>query len=295
MLRKIILFALAAVFLVSGALPAASPDPASEWRRAEMLLLDRKASEAYPVFFNLLQRYPGHSSLMLGLARSAALTGRYDEAGRLYRDLLMKFPDDPVLLNESDQVRGLRAGTASPTTVNFRMRAGVIYDSNANQGAPDDLILDLGGWRLVVDDTKRIGTFGGYFGANFNLSRRFSDSSPWSLVADSGLYIRGNEDSDLDDIKSSEWQWFRAGAGLRYAQGRNLFEFRVKGEVFDYEFTNHVYAWGPELTYLRAVTPTFHLISQLSVDWREYQRNPGRDGHYGQLAQYGRFFFGDNT
>ncbi|MDR1085366.1 MAG: surface lipoprotein assembly modifier, partial [Deltaproteobacteria bacterium] len=81
----------------------------------------------------------------------------------------------------------------------------------------------------------------------------------------------------------------------RYAQGRNLFEFRVKGEVFDYEFTNHVYAWGPELTYLRAVTPAFHLISQLSVDWREYQRNPGRDGHYGQLAQYGRFFFGDNT
>jgi hypothetical protein len=207
----------------------------------------------------------------------------------------LKFPGDPILLNESDQVKGLRAGTTSPTTVNFRMRAGVIYDSNANQGASDDLTFNLGGWRLVVDDTKRIGTFGGYFGANFNLSHRFSDNSPWSLVADSGLYIRGNEDSDLDGIKSSEWQWFRAGAGLRYAKGLNLFEFRVKGEVFDYEFTNNVYAWGPELTYLRAVTPTFHLISQLSVDWREYQRNPDRDGHYGQLAQYGRFFFGDNT
>jgi hypothetical protein len=232
---------------------------------------------------------------MLGLARSAALTGRYEEAEGIYRDLLQKFPGDPILLNERDQVQALKSGTESPTTVSFRMRAGILYDSNANQGAPDDVIYNLGGALLTVRDTKKIGTVGGYFGASFNLSRRLAGSSPWSFVGDAGLYIRGNEDSDLDDIKNSEWQWVRAAAGLRYAKGRNLFEFRIKGEVFDYELTNHVASWGPELTYLRAVTPAFHLISQLAADWRNYQRNPDRDGHYGQLAQYGRYFFGDST
>jgi hypothetical protein len=297
MVQKIIPLVLVLLFVSVLPAAAAAPDKASaaQWRQAETYLQNRQAQEAYPIFSALVQRYPGHSSLKLGLARSAALTGRYQEADTIYQELLRNYPGDPTLLNESQQVKALLAGAESASAVNFRMRAGIMYDSNANQGAPNDLSFDLGNWRFVIPGTKKIGTMAGYFGANFNLARRLPGDSPWSFVGDAGIYIRGNEDSDLDDIRSSEWQWVRLAAGFRYTRDRNLFEFRVKGEVFDYDLTNHVWSWGPELTYLRAVTPSFHLISQLGVDWREYQRNPDRDGHYGQLAQHARYFFGDTS
>ncbi|MDR1086608.1 MAG: hypothetical protein LBP22_17560, partial [Deltaproteobacteria bacterium] len=70
MFKKLLTLVLAVFILSPAPVTAAAPDPASaaEWRRAEMLLLNRKASEAYPIFSSLLQRYPGHSSLMLGMA-----------------------------------------------------------------------------------------------------------------------------------------------------------------------------------------------------------------------------------
>jgi hypothetical protein len=226
------------------------------------------------------------------------LSRRFDEAEAIYRDLLEKYPRDPILLNERDQVLALKAGATSATFFSLRLRAGYIYDSNANQGAESDVVQvfpNLNNLRITFRDTKKIASSAAYFGANLDFSRRLPDGSPWSFVADSSFYIRGNEDSALKDLKNSEWQWYRLGAGLRYAKGQNLFEFRVKGEVFDYELTNHVLSWGPEITYLRAVVPTFHLISQLSLDIRNYQRNPDRDGTYGQVAQYGRIFFGQNV
>jgi hypothetical protein len=301
MLPKILICAVAFFGVLAGPLIAAPPptDPASaaEWRKAEDLMLEGQATKAYPIFVNLNQRFPNHSSLRLGLARSAALTGRYDEAEAIYQDLLTKYPGDPTLLNESDQVKALKSGQAQATTFHFRARVGLVYDSNANQGANSDVSYDLnfGGFEglLIIGDTEKISTFGAYFGADFNFSHRLGADSPWSVVGDAGLYVRGNEDSDLDDIRSSEWQWFRAGAGVRYVKGQNLFDVRLKWEVFDYELTNHVTSWGPELTYLRALTPKVHLISQLSADWRDYQRNHDRDGSYGQFGQYARFFFSE--
>jgi opacity protein-like surface antigen len=300
MLTKLLLCLALFFVLAASPLLAATPDPADavEWRRAEFALLKGQGEEAYPVFTRLLQKYPGHSPLRLGLARSAALTRRYQEAEDIYRDLLEKYPGDPILLNERDQVKALKAGTPTATTFSLRMRAGIIYDSNANQGADSDVTMSfprLNIREITFRDTAKISTAAAYFGANFNFSHRLPDSSPFSFVGDAGLYIRGNEDSDLNDLKNSEWQWFRIGAGLRYARERNLFEARLKWEVFDYELTNHVISWGPELTYLRALSSTWHLVTQLSVDSRNFQRNPDRDGIYGQAAQYGRWFFGDNA
>jgi hypothetical protein len=291
---------LVAIFFFVSVSPAlaAKPDVASvnQWREAEILMASGQAEKAHGIFVNLLQRFPGHSSLLLGQARSAALTGRYDEADAIYQELLRRFPSDPILLNESQQIVAIKSGSAlgPATDYHLKLRAGFIYDTNTNQGAPDDLTYSIGPFNWNLPGTEKIESAGAYFGANFNLSHRFADQSPWSLVGDAGLYIRGNEDSKLNDLHSREWQWFRLGAGLRYAKGRNLFEFKVKGEIFDYDLTNHVSALGPELTYLRAVSNKFHLISQFNLDWRDYQRSPARNGAYGALGQHGRFFFGDS-
>ncbi|MDR2364525.1 MAG: porin family protein, partial [Zoogloeaceae bacterium] len=43
-----------------------------------------------------------------------------------------------------------------------------------------------------------------------------------------------------------------------------------------------------------AASPTLHLITRGNVDKRAYSRDPDRDGSYGALGQYARFFFGAN-
>jgi tetratricopeptide (TPR) repeat protein len=291
------LFFLTAALTIGLPAPAAAdPEPAQveEWRSAETLLLTGQPEEAYRIFGELLKKYPGHSALLLGQARSSVLSGRYHEADEIYRALLKRYPSNHVLQNESGQVKNLLTRVPSATTVNLKMRAGFIYDSNANQGSPSEYF-DFGQYRFLIPEAKKIGTAAAYFGADFNIARRLSEVGRWSLVGDARFYLRGNENSDLDDIKSSEWQWFRLGGGVRYADGQNLAELRIRGEVFDYELTNHVSSWGPELLYLRAVTPATHLISQVSLDRRNYQRNHDRDGTYGQAAEYLRYFFGENS
>ncbi|MDR1870440.1 MAG: tetratricopeptide repeat protein, partial [Deltaproteobacteria bacterium] len=141
MLIKFLGASLIVLFLAVGPTLAATPDQtdAVDWRRAEFLLLEGKGEEAYPIYARLLAKYPNHSALLLGRARSAALAHRYEEAKEIYRDLLEKYPGDPILLNERDQVQALMAGTSTATTFSFRARAGYIYDSNANQGADSDV------------------------------------------------------------------------------------------------------------------------------------------------------------
>jgi hypothetical protein len=275
---------------------ADDPDPAlvAEWRNAETLLLSGQPEEAYQGFTELLKKFPDHGPLLLGQARSAVLTNRLQKAESIYKKLLIKFPSDRVLLAESNQIKVLLENALSATSVNVKMRAGIIYDSNTNQGTASES-MTLGYFPITVPDAKKIGSTAAYFSSNFNINHRLTEEGNWNLVADAGLYLRGNENSDLKNIKSSEWQWFRLGAGIRYVGGSNLVELRFKGEVFDYELTNHVWSWGPELLYLKALNAQFHLISQLSADRRDYQRNHNRDGTYGQFSQYGRWFFGENN
>ncbi|MDR0548847.1 MAG: hypothetical protein LBI10_05480, partial [Deltaproteobacteria bacterium] len=49
-----------------------SPQDAAQWRRAEYLLQKGQGEEAYPIYAELLSKFPGHNALLLGRARSAA-------------------------------------------------------------------------------------------------------------------------------------------------------------------------------------------------------------------------------
>jgi outer membrane protein assembly factor BamA len=56
-----------------------------------------------------------------------------------------------------------------------------------------------------------------------------------------------------------------------------------------------VSAFGPEATFLWAANSSIHLISQGGIDRRVYSRDPARNGAYGWIGEYGRFFFGDDN
>lgn len=172
-----------------------------------------------------------------------------------------------------------------------RLSAGILWDSNANQG-PASSLLQLGQFLVEVENRKKTSTMAAYLGAYFGFSHRLSENGPWLAVGDLNLYARGNARSILKETDNREWQSGRVSAGVAYANDRNYFEARGKFEVFDNEFKSRVLASGLELSYSRAVTDNFHLISRAGLEWRDYYRSSYRNGLYRTAGQYARFFWG---
>jgi hypothetical protein len=54
-----------------------------------------------------------------------------------------------------------------------------------------------------------------------------------------------------------------------------------------------VLAVGPEVKYIHAVTPWFHLITSAGLDKRTYNRTHDYNGVYGYMGEYARVFLGE--
>lgn len=311
---------------------ASSTDPARKTAldagkaEAATLLEKGKADDAYTLYSRLVRTAPDDDAVNLGLARSAAKSRHLNQAVMAYEVLLEKYPREVALYSElanvymmqGDRVsaerslamvRSLDGKTTQETTDNAldamerrysrfqahgKVRVGVLYDSNANAG-PRSNTVDLDSWRVTVQDAKAKDTFGGYLGADIDLGWRLGQDSPWWLVGDAQGFLRGNANSGLHDTRTQESQWGRAAAGVRHLTSETLTELRVKAEVFDYEFFQNVSAFGPEGTFLWAVTPKTHLITRGGIDQRVYSQDQPRNGVYGWIGEYLRFFLGEKN
>ena len=290
---------------------------------AAALLEKGDADGAYELYMRLWREEQDDDAVNLGLARSATGAKRFNLAVIAYETLLEKYPreaglygelahvymllgdresaersaammrslDGKTTREESDRALDILEERYSLLQIHGTVRAGVLYDSNANLG-PDSDTMDLGNWRVNVEGARKKESFGAYFGADLDLARRFYRDSPWHLVGDARAFWRGNAESDLADLHSRESQWGRAAVGLRHLTSGTLAEVRLKAEVFDYELYQNVSAFGPEATFLWAATPAVHLISKGGIDRRVYSRDSARNGAYGWIGEYARFFFG---
>ena len=328
--RAVLGAALLIALSLSSAFAASSTSPARrgavEEGKAEAatLLQQGKFDQAYDLYMRLLREAPDDDAVNLGLARSAARSGKWNQAVMAYETLLEKHPREAILygeladvymrLNDRDgaersmaMLRSLDGKTTRADTdqtldamgkrynrfqAHGRVRAGVLYDSNANMG-PRSNTMDLGDWRVSVKGAKEKDTFGGYLGADIDLGWRVEQDSAWWLVGDAQFFLRGNTNDALGDSHSQESQWGRAAVGARHLTSTTLAELRVKAEIFDYEFYQNVSAFGPEATFLWAVTPSVQLIARGGVDQRIYSRDEDRNGVYGWAGQYLRLFFGE--
>ncbi|MDR1311279.1 MAG: surface lipoprotein assembly modifier [Burkholderiaceae bacterium] len=307
---------------------AGSDDPArrvavdSAKAEAATLLKKGDADGAYDLYIRLLREIPGDDAVNLGLARAATQIQRFNIAVIAYETLLEKYPREAGLYGElahvymllgdresaersASMMRSLDGSAAAESAraldtleeryslwqVHGTARTGLLYDSNANLG-PNSDVMNLGAWRVTVENAKKQETFGVYAGADVDFARRFYRDSPWYWVGDVRAFWRGNSESALDTLHSRESQWGRVSTGLRHMSATTLTEARFKAEVFDYDFYQRVSAFGPEVTFLWAVTPTFQLITKGGIDKRLYSRDPRRDGAYGWIGEYARFFFG---
>ena len=235
----------------------------------------------YAAWSALYKKTPDDPAVALGFAQAALAGGRTQEAVAAYERFLNKNPQHPLaallrarlaqLHQEMDQqakaaaywegyVDASRANrpftqermgqppAPSPWSIHGRLSSGVIFDSNANQGPPSNS-MSLGSWDVIIDGAKKKSTFGAYLGGGLDLGYRLGDSPNWLAVGDVKFHLRGNENNALGKANNRYSQWYRAAAGLRYADQRNLVDLRLKGEVYDYEGgkASVVLATGPEL------------------------------------------------
>jgi opacity protein-like surface antigen len=301
--------------LASGISHAAAPLTAAERTALEQnlaqaagLMEQGKAGEAADIFAALSARYPESGDIALFHARAALAAGRPAEALPVYDKLMAQNPNNTDLRLEAgrahlaagNQEEAMRLGRQvlaeyekQRFQIHGAVRAGLLYDSNANQGPASEAIR-LGDWDDVrIADAKRKGSFGAYGGANLDLGWRLGAISPWWIVGDVQGYWRGNENGALKPNKNREWQWGRAAAGLRYLDGKNMIELRAKAEIADYVFWSNVTALGAELRYVRVVTPRLHLIADAAIESRVYNESYLRNGAFGRAGGYARFIFGE--
>lgn len=319
--------AISAVSALSGERSPEERALIADMGRASRLLEDGDAEAAYALYGELLERHPDHNILLRGRARAAAALGLDDEAAAGHRRLAEKLPDNPMVLAEARAAVEKAGGTPpaeyfrEPETLDLSVarpydpalapplpagppgetaltrfggsaRFGVMYDSNANAGPASDR-LNLGDFRdVTVGGAKRIPSAAAYLGVNFDFTRRLAHDSPWAFVADAGLYVRGYANRKMHDNRSREMQTGRLAAGIQYSSGKNFLQLRLVGGVFDYEFTNAVWSLGPEITYLRALSDRFQLITQASGNIRDHERNRDKNGFYWQAGESLRMFFG---
>jgi len=294
---------------------------------AATLLEKGEAAKAYELYMRLVRLAPDDDAVKLGLARAAARAKRWNQAVIAYEILLEKYPaaglygelahvymmlgdreaaerslaimrslDGTTTKAETDKVLDILTKRYSDFRVHGKVRAGVQYDTNANVG-PASNDLTLGSWQIRMDGAKEKRSFGAYLGADVDMGYRFYRDSPWWLVGDVQAFWRGHGNSRMGDAstKSRYSQWGRAAVGLRHLSSSTLAEVRMKGEIFDHEFYQHVSAWGPEGSLLWAATPSAHLIVRGNLEKREHSRDILRDGMYGSAGLYGRVFFGSDS
>ena len=289
---------------------------------AQTLVKAGKMQDAYTLYFALLREDPDNDAVLLGLARTAIASGHPNQAIMAYEMLIAKHPEATWLYKEiaqaymaigdketaaeylqkdttlSDAEKSELAGILSKRYDRFqmhsRLRTGVLYDSNANQGPASNQI-KLGNWMVNIGDSKAVETSGIYLGGQIDMSYRIKPNGSWWAVGDFNFYGRGNFENKLDKLDKQYSQWYKVGAGVRRVSARDFFDIRIKMEAFDYGFYNTVYSIGPEIIYARTVNPSLQLVSMFNVVKRDYVRNSAYHGTYGSIGQYARRFFGKQS
>jgi tetratricopeptide (TPR) repeat protein len=302
---------------------SAFADFSSGLARASELLRAGHAEDAYRAYLALLREDPDNDEVNLGLTRAALAASHPYQAILAYERLIAKYPAELRLYREianvymsigdSDMATRYLSRDASlaPDDISSwasrvgatysrfqshgKLRFGVLYDGNGNQG-PDSDRLTLGFWNVTISgEATAQGGFGGWLAGDYDASYRTSRGGPWHLVGDAHFYARLLDSGELRSLDQDYSQWYRLAGGIRYSTPASLLDLRIKGEAFDYDFYNTIYSFGAELTYAKMISGSLHLVTRAGLERRDYVRDGDYDGTYGFVGQYARFLFGANA
>ncbi|MDL2290686.1 tetratricopeptide repeat protein [Desulfovibrio sp. OttesenSCG-928-F20] len=300
---------------------AHAADTAEQKRRAADLLQAGNGQEAYAAFMDLLRQAPDDFEINLGLARSAALNGKYNHALLAYERLVEAVPDNAVLrleyanqllaagrneqaAEQLAEVRRLDPDLENKKTrlalkgmedqlstfqVRGRLAGGYIYDSNINTG-PALRGVEVGGIPLRLDKaSKATEASGGYLHGAVDVAWRANNESPWWVVGDATGYQRWYD----SDNPQRDLTFGRAAAGLRYLRDNTLAEIRLKTDSLLINGIQAVNLYGAEGMFIQSLRHDLQLMLRGGVEHREDLDLKDKNGTYAWGGPYGRWFFGD--
>lgn len=295
--------------LLAGALAGLAPLTAHAGaKEAQALLKANQGPEAYAAYLELWRQSPSDDEILLGLARSAMLTGQHTRALLAYETLTRRYPDNAGLhrelastyriLGNADAARleeeaadGISPKATSPDaddllSVHGRIGAGVQYDSNITLG-PDKRNIQVENYLVRIDaDEDAEDAMGAYAEGRLDLRRRIAADSHWVLVAD----LVGSQTLNFGETDAITWG--RLAAGFGYDTAGWGMEIRAKGEEVRTDADELVSTAGLEGLLIYTLTPDIQLLSRGELTARDYTCG-GRVGSRRWIGQYVRFRFGE--
>ncbi|GHV30996.1 hypothetical protein FACS1894167_12690 [Synergistales bacterium] len=324
MRKRAFVFLYLYTFLLSGlfacAAPALADDSAeASLSRANSLFLDGRGEEAYYAYLAIIRKDSANSAALWSFARASIRSGRPHQAIWAYDVLLRRYPEEKALYSEMAQAyiaigdRNTAEGwlkrdetmsdaeltaaldkmiaDSARLRIRKQFRVGFLYDSNANQGLGADW-LAIDKWIVTSDTLGGIPTAGLYLGGSANMSYQIKEGEPYYFVGDAAFNTSYGFSERLREAEQEHSQWYRAAIGLRWLTASDMIDFRVKGEIYDYDFYNTIYAYGAELTFSRRISRSLSLMTRAGLERREYVRQDERVGSYGYIGEYGRWMIG---
>lgn len=296
-------------------------DFAADKAKGLSLVQSGKYREAFDLYLDLLRENPEDFEVNLMLARSAKMAGKLNhsrmayerviealphEAGLRveYADLLvlLEHPDkamkelseakrlDPSLDSSrfGDLARSVEQKT-STLSFNGKISAGVLYDSNMNNG-PDSRGINIGGIPVELSNRSTAKeTFGTFLHAGLNTAWRATPGTDWWLVGDASGYQRWNfETSPRRDLT-----YGRGALGLRHLTGRHLVEVRAKGETLLENESTSVNIYGGEFNSVFVMNNNWQNIARFGVEYRDDHVVDDRSGVYWFISEHFRYFYGE--
>lgn len=288
-------------------------------QEAEQTQKEGKIEQAHQLYMRLWREAPDNSRVLLGVARTASVTGRHPHALTAYETLLSRYPKDSglrleytrvlVALGDKEAARqqldSIRADNPSLSEeqmsrflasmikersefiVEGRLSGGYIYDTNVN-AAPLHKDVTVGGWPILLDEGSTAQRSWGLFASTaLDLAWRNAPESRWWLVGDVIGYQKWYMDVDGKDTT-----YGRAGTGVRYTGERLFLDMRAKTETVLEDKNTIVNIAGAEGSFSWMPIPRFSLLTRGGFERRDYE-NTFQSGQYYWLGEYARFLFSE--
>ncbi|MBI3986071.1 MAG: DUF560 domain-containing protein [Lentisphaerae bacterium] len=246
-----------------------------------------KLSHAALAYERILMKDPKNDRARLELGRVYFAMKQYEFAQEQFRNVLEHNPPPIVRQNIEKFMARIKAERRTGDWWG-RLEIAGFYDDNVNVGPDSELINTTLGDLSLNPETQAQDVLGISVSASVDGYYDVGEKDGWSAFGDGSVYV-----TRLNDATEQELELYKLGGGLQRPSAKGLLQLplSVQHLVRGHDRYMDIYSLRP--TYLHALSTTWHWISTVAGERRDYVDLDTRDGYYTALEQTLRWFLGE--